>query len=81
MMHDTVLLVVDVQSALIDDKPYQNSRFLKNLALLLNACRSHGIEAAFVQHDGGPGDELERGTPGWEIHPAVKPLEGEQIFE
>lgn len=75
-----ILLVVDVQTALLEDKPYCGDAVLQRVRSLITQCRERDIEVIYVRHDGGVGDELEFGTPGWEIHSTVAPLLGEQIF-
>lgn len=80
-MHKTALLVVDVQEALVEGHPYREEEFLGNLQQLLAAARGNGVEVVYVRHDGGAGDELEAGSPGWRIHRAVSPEPGEKIFD
>jgi len=80
-MNRTVLLAVDVQTALINRHPYNEEKVLANIGELLAYCRDHGIEVVFVRHDGGRDDELAYGSDGWQIHGAAAPLEGEKIFD
>lgn len=79
-MKETILLVVDVQNGLVDAKPFAGDTVIANIGILEKKCRAAGVEVAFVQHDGRPGDELEPGAWGWEIHRDVAPARGEQIF-
>ena len=46
---------------------------LLNAADLLARARSAGIPVIHIQHDGGSGDTLCKGTEGFDIHPAVSP--------
>lgn len=80
-MGETALLVVDVQTALLDGHPYRERETLKNWQDLLAVCRKKGVEVLFVRHDGGADDELERGAPGWEIAGVVAPTPGERVFD
>ena len=61
--------------------PYNGEAVLNRVAGLLDRARASGIPVFHVRHDGGSGDDLERGTPGWEIHPAVAPKDGEPIID
>lgn len=80
-MPKTVLLVVDVQQALIDASPVRKDEFLLNLEMLINAAHASGMEVVYVRHDSGPEDELEAGTDGWQLYRALKPRADERIFD
>lgn len=81
-MKKAVLLVVDVQRALVEEEPYRIGPVLENIQRLLGFARSHGIEAVYVRHDDGPeAEEMAFGSPGWQISEAVAPQEGERIFD
>lgn len=75
----TALLVVDVQQGAVARGPYRGDVVLANIASLIAACRAAGVEVIHVQHDGQPGEDEEPGTPGWEIHDAVRPVAGEKL--
>ncbi len=77
----TALLIVDVQRALIDEHPYDEKNFLDRLKKLIDAARDVGVDVVYVRHDGGKGDPLNDGEPGFEIHPAVAPQPGEMVFD
>lgn len=77
----TALLVVDVQNALVADEPYNIETVLENIGRLAGACREKNIPVLYVQHDGGKGDALEKGTAGWQIHSAVAPVQSEKTFD
>lgn len=76
-----VLLVIDTQRAITDEKLYQFEQFTDNVKLLIKTARKNDIEVIYVRHDDGPGCELTRGEDGFEIYDAFKPVEGEQIFD
>ena len=80
MTGDTALLIVDVQVALVEAGPVEISEVLAKLSRLLEAARSRGLPVAHVQHADPPGEELEPGTPGWELAPQVRPIPGEPVF-
>ncbi len=74
------LVVVDVQEAAVERGPYQAAVVLRNIAALIVACRTAGVEVIYVQHDGQPGEPEEPGTRGWEIHAQIGPAAGEVII-
>ncbi len=76
----SALLVVDVQVGAVDLGPYRGDLLVGNIARLISVCRPAGVEVIYVQHDGESGGELEPGSKGWEIHPAVSPGPEERIF-
>jgi nicotinamidase-related amidase len=79
----TGLLVIDLQRGMFGPggSPHDGDAVLSRVAGLLGRARARGIPVLHVRHDGGPGDSLERQTPGWEIHPAVAPQGGEPIID
>lgn len=81
MMSKSVLLVVDVQKALIEKHPYNETKFLENIKRLVAVSRESGTEVVFVRHDDGKGEELEYGAEGWEICREVAPQNDERIFD
>lgn len=80
-MKNIGLLVVDMQEALVKEKPYNDEITINNIKLLINKCRENNVEVIYVRHDGGKGDELEYGAEGWQIHSKIAPVEGEKIVE
>jgi Amidases related to nicotinamidase len=66
-MQKTALLIVDVQRAMIDSNPFDEVNVIENIRKLIDSARQNDIEVIYVQHDGGPNDELEKNTSGWEI--------------
>lgn len=79
----TALLVIDMQRGLFDQvqPPHEGDAVLGRIADLLRRARDAGVPVLHVRHDGGAGDPLERGTAGWEIHPAVPPRDGEPVID
>ena len=82
------LLIIDVQNAILDI-PTMKRRTETHAALdtmvarivtLLQRARSLGIPVLFVQHDGGPGHRLERGSIGWQIRSEIAPIDGELVI-
>lgn len=76
-----VLLVVDTQKLITNEKLYQFSAFKSRIKSLIQKARTHNIEVIFVRHDDGEGAELTKGTDGFEICEEFRPAEGEMIFD
>lgn len=79
----TALVVIDVQEAMFRQPapPYDGPGVVGRIAGLLARARTDRVPVYFVRHDGGPGDDFERGTAGWQIHAPVAPLPAEPIVE
>lgn len=75
------LIIIDMQSALVEADPYNRAVVVVNIKELLHVCRKEKIPVIYIQHDGGIGDEVERGSPGWEIYKDIAPLPDEKIIE
>ena len=78
MSTDTALLVIDVQVGLMQNA-YRRDEVLQKIKLLLERAREGETPIIYVQHDDSPGGDLEVNTPGWQIHPAIAPREGEVV--
>ena len=75
-MEKTALVIIDVQTAMFmeEAKPYRGDEVVGNICSLLDKAREKGIPVVFVQHD----DEwMQKGSAGWQQHPALVPLENE----
>lgn len=84
MNKDTALLVVDVQSGVVDwSQPSSegSDEVLARINELLANARSAGNPVIYIQHDGQEEDSpVFTGSPGWEIHPAIAPADGEMVI-
>jgi len=80
-MKNMILLVVDVQTLLVQEHPYHEAEVLGNIKRLIDEARSNQVEIIYVRHDDGVGTELEVGTPGWQIYPSVAPEGHEKIVD
>lgn len=76
-----VLLVIDTQKLITNEKLYEFDLFLSNVKELINNARENNIEVIYVRHDDGEGNELTKGTEGFEIFEEFKPINGEKIFD
>ena len=83
MGNGTALVVVDTQLGMFASPGVppvpDGERLLRNIETLLRRARETGVDVVHVQHAGGPGHPLQKGTDGWRIHPRVAPLEGEPV--
>lgn len=76
-----VLLVVDTQKLITNEKLYEFDTFVSNVKKLINKARENNIEVIYVRHDDGHGSELTKGTDGFEIYEEFKLMDGEKIFD
>jgi nicotinamidase-related amidase len=85
----TVVIVIDVQNAVVGglggsqntEAHHALHQVVGRICELLERARAHNVPVIYVQHDGGPGHRLERGTAGWEIRAEIAPRPGERIIE
>lgn len=75
-----ILLVVDIQKGITDDRLYEFENFVKNCRQLIDAARKNNIEVIYVQHDDGPGTGFSIGDEDFEISDLVKPAKDEKIY-
>lgn len=76
-----VLLIVDTQKLITNNKLYMFDRFESNVKELIKTARESSVEVIFVRHDDGADRELTKGTDGFEIYGGFKPQPGEKIFD
>lgn len=81
-MSDTVVLVVDFQTGMVEDHPYNVDKVIATIKQITENAREKGVEVVYVRHN-DPDQEwtLYPNTPGWEIYSQVGPQEGEMIFD
>ncbi len=80
MSKKSALLIIDVQVNVVKDA-YKRDQVLDTIHTLLSHARGSGTPVIYVQHESQEGDGLEAGTPGWEIHPAISPRQGEPVVQ
>ncbi|AQS10324.1 peroxyureidoacrylate/ureidoacrylate amidohydrolase RutB [Clostridium saccharobutylicum] len=76
-----VLLVIDTQNLITNDKLYKFDTFVSNVKEIINKARKNNIEVIYVRHDDGEGSELTKGIDGFEIYEEFQPINGEKIFD
>ena len=76
-------MVVDVQQGMfaVPSPLYRGEEVVQRIAGLLERARAEGVPVVHIQHDGGPGHVLAKGSPGWSHHPMVAPRAGEMVVE
>lgn len=76
-----VLLVVDTQKAITNNRLYKFDLFESNVKELIHTARNNNIEVIFIRHDDGIGNELTKGNDGFEVYDGFKPYADEIIFD
>jgi nicotinamidase-related amidase len=79
----TALMVVDVQQGMfaLPTPLHRGEEVVQRIARLLERARAEGVPVVHIQHDGGPGHILAKGSPGFPHHPRVAPRDGEMVVE
>ena len=75
-----VLLVVDTQKGIVDERLYAFEKFVSNIKELIRTAREQGIEVIYVQHDDGPGTGFSIGDDEFDIYSEFAPLQTEKRF-
>ena len=76
------LVIIDVQMGMFTFPgytPHNGEATVARIAGLLNAARRSDTPVFFVQHDGGEGDPLARGSAGFPFRPELAPKDGESV--
>ena len=63
-----ILLVVDTQKGCFDERLYAFETVRKNIKELIAVARENGVEVVYVQHDDGPGTDLDKSSENYEIY-------------
>jgi nicotinamidase-related amidase len=81
----SALLVVDLQLGMFNGERlapiHAGERLLSSTQAVLERARRAGARVIHVRHAGPAGHLLERGTPNWQIHPAIAPRDGETVID
>ncbi|RIK16935.1 MAG: hypothetical protein DCC51_13005 [Anaerolineae bacterium] len=79
---NSALVIIDAQVNMFEPEPaYRADEMLDRLVELVSRARTSGAPVIFVRNNGGPDDPDRSGSPGWEIHPRLKPAPGESIVD
>jgi nicotinamidase-related amidase len=81
MSDSTALVVIDAQVDMFDPScPVAHaSSLIARIAGLIARARAANVPIVFIRNNGGIGDPDEPGTPGWEIHPDLRPDSGDMV--
>lgn len=75
-----ILLVIDIQKGITDERLYDFDGFMKNTLRIIETARENNVEIIYVQHDDGPGTGFSIGDDEFEIADQVMPLQGEKRY-
>ncbi|SEG23640.1 Nicotinamidase-related amidase [Eubacterium ruminantium] len=76
-----ILLVVDTQKGCFNENLYLFETIKKNIKQLITLARENNVEVVYVQHDDGPGTDLDKFADNYEIYEEFAPRDGEKRFE
>lgn len=76
-----VLLVVDTQKGITDERLYEFEKLKSNIRTLISEARKSGVEVIYVRHDDGPGTGFSVGDDEFEIFDEFAPEKTERIFD
>ena len=76
-----ILLVVDTQKGCFDERLYAFETVRDNIKRLITVARENHVEVIYVQHDDGPGTELDKTADNYDIYEEFSPREDEKRFE
>jgi nicotinamidase-related amidase len=83
MLNNTALLIIDAQVNMFaeDNSVFEGEQILQKLSRLISRARTAQVPIIFVQNNGTEVDPDRPGTPGWEIHPALAPQQGDTVIQ
>ena len=85
MAQQIALIVIDMQLGAFQGTiipPISKAEdLLSNISRLIAKARMQDVPIVFVQHSGGKGSPLEHGTSGWNIHPAIAPMDRDIVIQ
>jgi nicotinamidase-related amidase len=77
-MSSTALLIVDVQTGMINEHLFNGQNVISNIKNLIASARDNGREVIYVRHND---DELKHGSDEWQIYKEIAPGSNEKIFD
>src|SRR5262245_8898882 len=71
-LNPTALVVIDAQVGLFESasRPAETRARIREL---IERARERSTPVLYLQHDGDPGGPLAVGSPGWQVHPELRP--------
>lgn len=76
-----VLLVVDAQKGITNEKLYQYELFITNVQKLIQQARENKVEVIYIRHNDGPNSDLTKGLAEFSVADEFRPLPTEKIFD
>ncbi|MDE7431955.1 MAG: cysteine hydrolase, partial [Lachnospiraceae bacterium] len=76
-----VLLIIDTQIGITDERLYEFERFKNNILQLISEARQNNVEVVYVRHDDGPGTGFSVGDEEFAIFEEFAPRATERIFD
>ena len=76
-----ILLLIDIQKGITDERLFAFEEFKNNVSYLLKIARRSGVEVIHVRHDDGEGSGFSQGDEAFEIYDLFAPLPGEKVFD
>lgn len=76
-----ILLVVDTQKGITDERLFAFEQLRENIKTLIAQARKYHVEVVYVRHDDGPGTGFSVGDDEFAIFEEFAPIEGERIFD
>ena len=73
-----ILLVVDTQKGCFDERLYAFEKVRDNIKQLIAIARENNVEVVYVQHDDGPGTDLDKTAESYKIYEEFAPRENER---
>lgn len=76
-----ILLVVDAQKGITDERLFEFEKVRENIKRLIAEARNNKVEVVYVRHDDGPGTGFSKGDEDFEIYEEFAPVGNEKIFD
>ena len=76
-----IVLVIDVQKEITNEKLYHFEVFIKNMKQMLQTARESGIEVVYIRHNDGADTTMTPGSEGFEIYEELAPQSSERVFD
>ena len=83
IMAKAALIVLDTQVNMFNEDfcVHDPEGILSRIEALISSSKQAKTPVIFVRNNGGEGDPDAPGTPGWEIHPRVKPASDKYVID
>jgi nicotinamidase-related amidase len=83
MSKKTALLIIDAQVNMFaqGSSVFEAEKHLLKISQLIARARASKVPIIYVQNNGKDADPDIHGTPGWEIHPTLKPEKGDFVIQ